>query len=107
MSKSSGFKSLLRPSAATASVPDTSRETESEMKISIVSDITHQPSTTSPSHQPATEATSTAQDPVLDQFQPMRLMISSFLGAHQLQVPDNHSATISTLRLSTLKRETF
>ena len=36
MPKSSTFKSPLRPSGATAtaSVPDTSRETESEMEIS-------------------------------------------------------------------------
>ena len=51
VSKSSAFKSPLRPSGATATVthPDTSRETESEMKISIALDITHQTSTTSPS----------------------------------------------------------
>ena len=48
VSKSSAFKSHQRPSAATASVPDTSRDTESEMEISIASDVTHQPSSTSP-----------------------------------------------------------
>ena len=50
VSKSSAFKSPQRPSAATASasVPDKSRDTESEMEISIVSDVTHQPSSTSP-----------------------------------------------------------
>ena len=44
------FKSPLRPSAstATASVPDYSRETESEMIISMTSDVTHQSSSTSP-----------------------------------------------------------
>ena len=49
--RSSMINSPLRPSAAaaTASVPDTSRETESEMLISMTSDVTHQPSTTSPS----------------------------------------------------------
>ena len=48
-SKSSMFKSPLRPAAAArASVPDTSRDTESEMEISITSDVTHQPSSTSP-----------------------------------------------------------
>ena len=49
-SKSSAFKSPQRPSAAaaSASVLDTSRETESEMEISIASDVTHQPSSTSP-----------------------------------------------------------
>ena len=85
MSKSSTFKSLLRPSraTATASVPDTSQETESEMEISMASDVTHQPSTTSPSHLPSAIATITAEDSVLDQFQQMRLMLSSFLGTHQ------------------------
>ena len=89
MSKCCGFKSPLQPSAATAkaSVPDTSQETESEMEISIASDVTHQPSTASPLHQPATVATSTAQDPVLDEFQQMRSMISSFLGASQDPTP--------------------
>ena len=50
VSKSSAFKSPQRPSAAaaSASVPDTSRDTESEMKISIASDVTHQPLSTSP-----------------------------------------------------------
>ena len=50
VSKSSAFKSPQRPSAAaaSASIPDTSRDTESEMEISIASDVTHQPSSTSP-----------------------------------------------------------
>ena len=48
VSKSSAFKSPQRPSAATASVPDTSRDTESEMEISIAPDVTHQPLSTSP-----------------------------------------------------------
>ena len=50
VSKSYAFKSPQRPSAATAStsVPDTSKDTESEMEISIASDVTHQPSSTSP-----------------------------------------------------------
>ena len=69
MSKSSAFKSPLRPSAATASVPDTSRETESEMAISMASDVTHQPSTTSRSQRPAAVASTTTEDPGLDQFQ--------------------------------------
>ena len=45
VSKSSIFKSPLRPSAsaATALVPDTSQETKSEMEISMTSDVTHQP----------------------------------------------------------------
>ena len=90
MSKSSTFKSQLRPSGATAtdSVPDTSRETESEMEISMTSDVTHQLLTTSPSHQPAAVATTTAEDPVLDQFQQMKSLISSFLGAHQDYTPN-------------------
>ena len=87
VSKSSGFKSLLRPSEATASVPDTSRETESEMEISLASDVIHHPASTSPSRQPATVATSTPQDPVLDQFKHMRSMMSTFLGARQDTTP--------------------
>ena len=49
VSKSSVFKSPQRPSAAavTASVPDTSRDTESEMGINMASDVTHQPLSTS------------------------------------------------------------
>ena len=53
-------KSPLRPSAATASVLDTSQETESEMEISMAFDVTHQPSTTGPSHQPADVTITTA-----------------------------------------------
>ena len=87
MSKFSVLKSTLRPSAATASVSDTSRETESEMEISMASDVTHQPSTASPSERPAAVATTTAEDPVLDQFQQMRSMISSFLGARHDPTP--------------------
>ena len=48
VSKLSVFKSPQRSSAAAASVQDTSRDTESEMEISIASDVTHQPSSTSP-----------------------------------------------------------
>ena len=50
VSKSSAFKSPQRPSAAAAraSVPDTSCETESEMEISMASDVSHQPLSTSP-----------------------------------------------------------
>ena len=90
VSKSSSFKSLQRPSAATASasVPDTSRDTESEMEISIASDVTHQPSSTSPKRrQPPVATTTTSADPVLDQFQQMRSMISTFLGARQDPTP--------------------
>ena len=89
MSNSSAFKSPLRPVGATAtvSVHNTSRETESEMEISMTSDVTHQPLTTSPSHRPAA-VTTTAEDPVLDQFQQMRSMISSFLGARRDSTPN-------------------
>ena len=83
-SKSSAFKSPQRPSpaAASASVPDTSRDTESEMEIRIASDVTHQPSSTSPNRrQPPVVTATTSADPVLDQFQQMTLMISTFLGA--------------------------
>ena len=50
VSKSSAFKSPQKPSAAaaSASVPDTPKDTESEMEISIASDVSHQPSSTSP-----------------------------------------------------------
>ena len=90
VSKSSAFKSPQRPSAASASasVPDTSRDTESEMEIRIASDVTHQPSSTSPKQrQPPVENTATSADPLLDQFQQMRSMISTFLGARQDPTP--------------------
>ena len=90
VSKSSAFKSPQRPSAvaASASVPDTCRDTESEMEISIASDVTHQPSSTSPMRrQPTVPTTTTAADPVLDQFQKMRSLISTFLVAHQDPTP--------------------
>ena len=78
VSKSSAFKSPQRPSAApaSASVPDTSKDTESEMEISIASDVTHQPSSTSRKRQPPVATTITSADPVLDQFQQMRSSIS-------------------------------
>ena len=87
ISKFSMFKSPQRPSAATASVPDTSRVTESEMEISMASDVTHQPLSTSPKRQQPTIVTTTAADPVLDQFQQMRSLISTFLGARQDPTP--------------------
>ena len=90
VSKSSAFKSPWRPSAAAASpsVPNTSRDTESEMEISIASDVTYQPSSTSPEQQQRPVATTTSSaDPVFDQFQPMRSMISTFLGAHEHPTP--------------------
>ena len=64
--------------AAIASVPDTSQETDSQMEISITSDVTHQPLSTSPSQRPPAVATTTPTDPVLDKFQQMRSMISRF-----------------------------
>ena len=90
VSKSSAFKSPQRLSAAaaSASVPDTSRDTESEMEISITSDVTHQPSSTSPKRQqPTVVTTTTAADPVLDQFQQIRSMISTFLSTRQDPAP--------------------
>ena len=54
------------------------------MEISIASDVTHQPSSTSPKQQqPPVVTTTMSADPVLDQFQQMRSMISTFLGARQ------------------------
>ena len=70
-----------------ASVPDTSRDTESEMKISLKSDVTHQPSSTSPKQRQADVTTTTAEEPVLDQFQQMRSLITTFLGARQDPTP--------------------
>ena len=53
----------------------------------MASDVTHQPLSTSPKRRQPTVATTTAADPVLDQFQQMRSMISTFLGAHQDPTP--------------------
>ena len=58
------------------------------MEISIASDVTHQPSSTSPKRrQPPVSTTTTSADPVLDQFQQMRSTISTFLGARQDPAP--------------------
>ena len=58
------------------------------MEISIASDVTHQPSSTSAKRQqPPVMTTTMSADPVLDQFQQMRSMISTFLGAHQDPTP--------------------
>ena len=82
VSKSFAFKSSKRPSAASASVPGTSRDTESEMEINIASDVPHQPSSTSPKQRQSPVATTTSSaDTVLDRFQQMRSMISTYLGA--------------------------
>ena len=85
MSKSSTFKAPLRPlgTTATASVPETLQEIESEIEIGMASDVTHQPFTTSPSHRLPPVVNTTAEDPFLDQFLQIRSMISSFLGADQ------------------------
>ena len=54
------------------------------MEISIASDVTRQPSSTSAKQcQPTVATTTTAADPVLDQFQQMKSMISTFLGTRQ------------------------
>ena len=58
------------------------------MEISIASNVTHQPSNTDPKRrQPPVATTTTSADPVLDQFQQIRSMISTFLGAHQDPTP--------------------
>ena len=53
----------------------------------MVSDVTHQPSSTSPKRRQPPVTTKTAADPILDQFQQMRSMISTFLGARQDPTP--------------------
>ena len=98
------FKSPLRPSEATASVSDTSRETESAMEISMASDVTHRSSTTSASHRPAAVPTITAEDPVLDQFQ-QRSMISSFLGGHQGTTPNPRQSFCNYLKIEHLEEQ--
>ena len=62
------------------------------MEISMASDVTHQPSITSPKWQQPTVATTTAADPVLDQFQQIRLMISTFLGARHDPTPSQRQS---------------
>ena len=58
------------------------------MEISIASDVTHQPLSTSPKRrQPPVATTTTSAAPILDQFQQMRSMISTFLGARQDPTP--------------------
>ena len=53
----------------------------------MTSDVTHEPSSTIPKQQQPTVTTTTAADPALDQFQQMRSMIYTFLGAHQDPTP--------------------
>ena len=65
------------------------------MEISIASDVTHQPSSTSPKQrQPPVVTPTTAADPVLDQFQQMRSMISIFLGAHLDPTPKSKTVVL-------------
>ena len=90
MSKSPAFKSPVGPPAATALVLDTLQETESEMEISMTSEVTHHPSSTSPSQRLLSVTSTTSANPVLDQFQQMRSMVSRFLGAHQVPIASNH-----------------
>ena len=112
VSKSSAFKSPQRPSAATASasVPDTSKDTESEMEIIIASDVTHQPSSTSPKRrQPPVVTTTMSADPVLDQFKQMRSMISTLLGAWQDPTPSPRQSSCNHLhsKLENLEERDF
>ena len=53
----------------------------------MTSDVTHQPLSTSPKRRQPKVSTTTAADPVLDQFQQMRSTISTFLGARQDPTP--------------------
>ena len=53
----------------------------------MASDVSHQPSSTSPKQRQPTVATTTAADPVLYQFQQMRSLVSTFLSAHQDPTP--------------------
>ena len=92
---SSTFKSPIRAleSAATASVPHTSRENESEMEISLTSDVTHQQSTTSPSCIGTTGGQST---------QYFWIVKSLWKQSKRTTVPaDGHTKTIFTLSTST------
>ena len=58
------------------------------MEISIASDVTHQPSSTSPKQrQPPVVTATTSADPDLNQFQQMKSMICTFLGARQDPTP--------------------
>ena len=80
-------RGLLQPQPQLQFQIDT--ETENlRWKNSSASDVTHQPSSTSPKRQqPTVVTTTTTADPVLDQFQQMRLMISTFLGARHDPIP--------------------
>ena len=53
----------------------------------MTSDVTHQPLSSSHKRRQPAVVTTTAEDPVLDQFQQMRLMISTFLGERQDPTP--------------------
>ena len=54
----------------------------------MASDVTHQPSSTSLKRRQPIVTTTTAADPVLDRFQQLRLMISTFLAACQDPIPN-------------------
>ena len=65
----------------------------------MTSHVTHQPLSTSPKRRQPTVATTTAADPVLDQFQQMRLVISTFLGARQDPIPSSRQLFCNYLNL--------
>ena len=68
------------------------------MEISIASDVTHQPSSTSPKRrQPPVATTTMSAGPVLDQFQQMRSMISTFLEACQDPTPSPRQSFCNNL----------
>ena len=72
------------------------------MEISIASDVTHQPSSTSPKRrQPPVATTTTSAYPVLYQYQQMRSMISTFLGARQDPTPSPRQSFCSYLHSET------
>ena len=76
------------------------------MEIRIVSDVTHQPSSTSPKRrQPPVATATTSADPVLDQFQQMRSMISTFLGACHYPTPKSSTVVLQLFPLFKLLSE--
>ena len=65
----------------------------------MASDVTNQPSSTSHKRrQPTVATTTTAADPVLDQFQQMKSMISTFLDARQDPTPTSNTYTYPSKR---------
>ena len=68
------------------------------MEISIASDVTYQPLSTSPKRrQPPVGTTTMSANPVLAQFQQMRSMISTFLGARQDPTPNPRQSVYNYL----------